>query len=494
VSTPPLTATASLYQSRVSYTLRSGGQRAATLTRSPPCSPTLSAQCEGLALDVYRSCFINCASDCTRAEIDSLSPSGRGCAQCVAQYGCLADYQSELELCANKYDCGSSPGTTCEVNVDRPPIAYHCCPPGEQPCGGTCMSLNCPPLKAFAPASCRCECLPARCSKPLVQDPDSCLCRCPSPCPPTFIQDPITCACSCPDDLKDCQGVCRSLLHDRHHCGTCDNECWGDEDCCNGVCRSMTTPTHCGQCFHSCKSNETCCSPGGSVWGHCTTLTSDSECGACNVKCPSGYKCCAPPISSSAPALYPVPSYCSNLKTEAHCGACNVACQPNAVCCPPKGTTPAHCSTLTTNADCGTCGVSCTPPKTCVSQTCVCPPYRKECAGTCCQPGETCCGNQCCPAGRLCCNNVCCPSTSTDCCPGCNNFTVPPCPRATQSWVAWCNTHQGQKWASCPAGTRASFTCNPTLTSFNIGGLNYCCPPGCTGLNLAANQCTGCPP
>jgi hypothetical protein len=418
---PRATATATVYRATAGYVGVGSG-----IVRRP--FPT--TQCD---LD-YADCVAQAdAAYEQRTWLCVIAPTQQQQQACYQQ-AAIGRTQAIAACQARGLLCG--PGETCQPSP-VPPGNWRCCPTGYQACGGAVPACvpDCPPGKviAFGDASCTCVCAPPLGGCPfvtteqgreqMIQDPVSCQCACPRPCPPGYLQDPATCACSCPPGQKDCGYACVTLGTPAN-CSDCGDQCLlGNQLCCNGQCEwihqdtrcgdcvtdctpsgricchnllgvaytcvdQMTDHYNCGRCGRQCSSKHgfvcqggqcvcapgttpcgpeiccqgTCCNIGG-MYG-CSDLDDEANCGACGHHCTLNERCCPQPGGGR---------HCLNVQTDpANCGSCGHACAANQRCCPPPGGGPGHCAdTQTDDANCGTCGHACPTGWGCCAGTCV---------------------------------------------------------------------------------------------------------------------------
>lgn len=446
--------------------------------------------------DTYADCVLRCSF---------LYPLGKS-QSCNNE--CQNQLNKDLTACA-VYLCRF--GTMCQLDVQDPAGAHpKCCPRGNFACGGACVP-DCLITQRIDPTDCMCKCIPVTCQAPLVQDPVTCDCACPSQCPTGFLQDPNTCQCSCPMGFTDCSDRCVRLESDPYNCGECGVECGPLNICCGGECVPRNQDPNCGTCSNDCwgQGLGTCCNPPGQPEkARCVDLLRDDyNCGSCNHSCLSAstqrfcvagdcicpswmtpcdpYECCKPDEICCQGLCY------KGLTDPNNCGVCGNRCSPTQQCC------NGNCvDTQQSDQNCGGCNQPCPTGQHCCHGQCV--DYQENdahcggCDGHVCGTGQHCCSGQCvdvlsnlqhcgtcgnvCPAGSNCCVQGACVDTlaSLAHCGGCD-----PCgPDAVSCTSGNC---------VCPTGaTKCGKNCCTGGTIYLSNGQAVSYPPGC---NSVTNTC-----
>jgi hypothetical protein len=226
-----------------------------------------------------------------------------------------------------------------------------------------------------------------------------------------------------------CNGTCRSYLHDNENCGACGNRCGVFETCCTGRCTNTNAdPANCHDCGTVCGANAACsyglctCTGNTTQCGtRCVDPRTDSDnCGGCNLRCRGGETCCNGICTNTSRDLYncgtcnhfcEMPYTCADGRcldiatSEEHCGMNGDWCgRSDEICC------AGNCINRTSdNHNCGACGNDCGFGVACCSGTCMPVSSFNNDPDNC---GS--CGNECFHAGtgsglvyESCCNGRC---------------------------------------------------------------------------------------
>lgn len=199
----------------------------------------------------------------------------------------------------------------------------------------------------------------------------------------TFGRSSADAQSDCPSGYAFCDGACRYLVNDYHHCGACGNNC-GDLACIDGFCATCESVGR-TTCFDAIGDQNYCAD----------TSTSWNDCGSCGNRCTTGP--CEDGVCVSTAdcdeGLTECLGQCVDLQTSVfHCGGCGNACMGE----PPVGQSGVgvcveggcqivcldgytacagdpvdFCAALATDDDnCGRCGLVCEPGSVCVKGVC----------------------------------------------------------------------------------------------------------------------------
>jgi hypothetical protein len=188
-------------------------------------------QCNFEKLGNCRDLAATAATVCLGAKcwIKCLVPAeAKLCVNCIIE--CLSAYTVALTACIHVWGCSDL--TFCDQSDICCDVGFHgcsgpagktCCAGQETCCGGTCCS---PDIEFCCGQTC--------CST----EDQICLNRkCCRKCVPPFVNDPQTCLCICPSGTTECGNNC----------------CTAAQSCCNGECVDTNTdPNNCGSCGNIC--------------------------------------------------------------------------------------------------------------------------------------------------------------------------------------------------------------------------------------------------
>jgi len=370
-------------------------------------------------------CEIECGPQYARCERTlpdgGVADAGRN----VSPFYCSDTRNDERNCEACNNPCPD--GRVCEAGQC---VAY--CPPGQESCGGQCVTLassrdHCGACGNACTASQRCSagtCMETGCPPGTLScmgrcidiQSDSANCgACGTVCPAPQFCVAGTCALQCPPGRTACAARCIDLQTDEAHCGMSGTACGAGFVCNAGVCQL------------SCATGTTVCA------GRCVTTSTDrGNCGACGTVCGPGQLCnggaC---VAACAPSQTLCDGRCVDRQVNPeHCGICGLSCGTGfacvaGVCRAAMGTTVPACAApsrqcgnrcvdpRTDNQHCGACGMACAADRLCDNGTCVAPCAAGEdrCAGVCLSVRSNVthcgrCGNAC-ATGLSCVNGAC---------------------------------------------------------------------------------------
>jgi hypothetical protein len=339
-----------------------------------------------------------------------------------------ADTRNDQRNCGG---CGMAcpAGRVCEAGMC---VAY--CPPGQERCGGQCVTL----------ASSRDHC--GACGTACTASQ-----RCMSG---TCVET------GCPQGTMLCMGRCIDIQSDSANCGACGTVCPSPQFCVagqlrpavrgrpHGVFGPLRRPADRPRTTAACLRQRVRRGPGVHQRpvravlrdGHdgvqraaaITTSTDRGNCGMCGRACGAGELCAGGAcVAACAPSQTLCDGRCVNLQVDpGHCGVCGLSCGTGfacvaGVCRPGMGTTVPACAAPSLqcgtrcvdprndNAHCGMCGMACAADRLCDNGTCVapCAAGQDRCGGACVDVRSNVancgrCGNAC-AMGLSCVNGAC---------------------------------------------------------------------------------------